>query len=98
MADWRANVAAGVVGVSAGLSAYLPPFVCSGAPCSSCFACVGAGGAAASALVVGFVSRRLAAASRAAVRSDDQELAASGASTQQGSPAAAGYVSSFRER
>jgi len=49
---------AGVVGVSAGLSAYLPSFVCSGAPCSSCLACVGAGGAAASALIVGFVARR----------------------------------------
>jgi len=52
---------AGVVGVSAGLSAYLPSFVCSGAPCSSCLACVGAGGAAASALIVGFVSRRFGA-------------------------------------
>lgn len=58
MASRRSSVVAGVVGVSAGLSAYLPTFVCPGAACSSCFACVGAGGAAASALIVGFVSRR----------------------------------------
>ena len=58
MASRQASVVAGVVGVSAGLSAYLPFFVCPGAACSSCFACVGAGGAAASALIVGFVSRR----------------------------------------
>ena len=64
MASKRANVMAGVVGVSAGLSAYLPSFVCSGAPCSSCLACVGTGGAAASALIVGFVSRRFGADSR----------------------------------
>ena len=64
MANRRASVVAGVVGVSAGLSAYLPSFVCSGLPCSSCFACVGAGGAAASALIVGFVSRRFCADSR----------------------------------
>ena len=64
MASKRANVMAGVVGVSAGLSAYLPSFVCSGAPCSSCLACVGAGGAAASALIVGFVSRSFGADSR----------------------------------
>ena len=59
MANWQARVVAGVVGASAGASAYLPTFICSGAPCTSCFACVGAGGAAASALLVGFVSRRL---------------------------------------
>jgi len=59
MANRRANLVAGMVGVTAGLSAYVPSFVCSGAPCSSCFACVGAGGAAASALIVGFVSRRI---------------------------------------
>ena len=64
MANRRANVVAGLVGVSAGLSAYLPSFVCAGAPCSSCFACVGAGGAAASALIVGFVSRKFGADSR----------------------------------
>ena len=64
MASRRVNIVAGVVGVSAGLSAYLPSFVCAGAPCSSCFACVGAGGAAASALIVGFVSRRFGADSR----------------------------------
>jgi hypothetical protein len=58
MANRRANLVAGMVGVTAGLSAYVPSFVCSGAPCSSCFACVGAGGAAASALIVGFVSRK----------------------------------------
>jgi len=69
MANRRASIVAGVVGVSAGLSAYLPSFVCSGLPCSSCFACVGAGGAAASALIVGFVSRRLGSESR---RDDDQ--------------------------
>jgi hypothetical protein len=33
--------------------------VCPGIACTSCFACVGAGGAAASALVIGFVSRKL---------------------------------------
>ena len=70
MASKRANVMAGVVGVSAGLSAYLPSLVCSGAPCSSCLACVGAGGAAASALIVGFVSRRFGADSR---REEDLE-------------------------
>ena len=63
MANRRANFVAGLVGVSAGLSAYVPSFVCSGAPCSSCFACVGAGGAAASALIVGVVSRRFGAGS-----------------------------------
>ena len=64
MANWQARVVAGVVGASAGVSTYLPTFICSGAPCTSCFACVGAGGAAASALLVGFVSRRLGARSR----------------------------------
>jgi len=59
MANRGASIVAGMVGVSAGLSAYVPSFVCSGAPCSSCFACVGAGGAAAAALIVGFVMRRL---------------------------------------
>jgi len=58
MASKRVSFVAGLVGVSAGLSAYVPSFVCSGAPCTSCFACVGAGGAAASALIVGFVSRK----------------------------------------
>ena len=70
MANRRASVVAGVVGVSAGLSAYLPSFVCSGAPCSSCLACVGAGGAAASALIVGFISRRFGVDSR---RDEDPE-------------------------
>ena len=69
MANRRDSIVAGGVGVSAGLSAYLPSFVCSGVPCSSCFACVGAGGAAASALIVGFVSRRFGADSH---RDDDQ--------------------------
>jgi hypothetical protein len=64
MASRRVNIVAGLVGVSAGLSAYLPSFVCAGAPCSSCFACVGAGGAAASALIVGFISRKFGADSR----------------------------------
>ena len=63
MANRRANVVAGVVGVGAGLSAYLPGFICPGVSCSSCFACVGAGGAAVSALLVGFVSRRVGAKS-----------------------------------
>jgi hypothetical protein len=70
MANRRANFVAGLVGVSAGLSAYVPSFVCSGAPCSSCFACVGAGGAAASALIVGFISRKLGAGSKS---TSDQE-------------------------
>ena len=69
MASRRASFVAGLVGVSAGLSAYLPSFVCTGAPCSSCFACVGAGGAAASALIVGFVSRRFGTRCR---RDDDR--------------------------
>lgn len=64
MANRRANFVAGLVGVSAGLSAYVPSFVCSGAPCSSCFACVGAGGAAASALIVGFVSKKIGVSRR----------------------------------
>ena len=64
MANKRASFVAGLVGVSAGLSAYLPSFVCSGAPCSSCLACVGAGGAAASALIVGVVSRRFGSVPR----------------------------------
>jgi len=59
MADRRASVVASVLGVSAGLSASLPSFVCPGVPCSSCFGCLGVGGAAASALLVGWVSRRL---------------------------------------
>jgi hypothetical protein len=53
----RAKVIAAAVGVSAGLSAYLPSFVCAGGACSSCFACVGAGGAAVSALLVGKITR-----------------------------------------
>jgi hypothetical protein len=64
MANKRANVVAGVVGVGAGLSAYLPSFICPGLACSSCFACVGAGGAAVSAFLVGFVSRRVGAKAR----------------------------------
>jgi len=71
MANRRASFMAGMVGVSAGLSAYLPSFVCTGAPCSSCLACVGAGGAAASALIVGFVSRRFRADSRSNVDQAD---------------------------
>jgi hypothetical protein len=53
----RATYVAAAVGVSAGLSAYLPSFVCAGGACSSCFACVGAGGAAVSALLVGMITR-----------------------------------------
>ena len=60
----RAKFIAAAVGMSAGLSAYLPSFVCAGGACTSCFACVGAGGAAASALVVGMITRRRAAPSR----------------------------------
>ena len=71
MANRRASFVAGMVGVSAGLSAYVPSFVCSGAPCSSCLACVGAGGAAASALIVGFVSRRFRTDSRSDVDQAD---------------------------
>lgn len=58
MASRRLSVVAGVMGVSAGLAPYLPSVVCPGVACTSCFACVGAGGAAASALVVGLISRR----------------------------------------
>jgi hypothetical protein len=57
----RSKYIAAAVGVSAGLSAYLPSFVCPGAACSSCFACVGAGGAAVSALLVGMITRGRAA-------------------------------------
>jgi hypothetical protein len=64
----RAKVLAAAVGVSAGLSASLPSFVCTGAPCSSCFACVGAGGAVVSALLVGLVTRSRAARFEAARR------------------------------
>ena len=71
MASRQANVFAGLVGVGAGLSAYLPNVICPGLPCSSCFACVGAGGAAASALVVGFVSRRFGG--RCHLEGDDPE-------------------------
>jgi hypothetical protein len=53
----RPKFIAAAVGVSAGLSAYLPSFVCAGGACSSCFACVGAGGAAVSALLVGMITR-----------------------------------------
>ena len=59
MASRRLSVFAGLAGVSAGLAPYLPTVVCPGVACTSCFACVGAGGAAASALIVGLVSRRL---------------------------------------
>jgi hypothetical protein len=59
MASRRASVVATVVGASAGLSAYLPSITCAGAPCPSCLACLGAGGAAFSALAVGFVSHRI---------------------------------------
>jgi len=58
MASRRLSVVAGLAGVSAGLAPYLPTIACPGVVCSSCFACVGAGGAAASALVVGLISRR----------------------------------------
>ena len=58
MVNRRLSLVAGLAGVSAGLMPYLPTLVCPGVACSSCFACVGAGGAAASALVVGIVSRR----------------------------------------
>jgi hypothetical protein len=58
MANRRLSLVAGVMGVSAGLAPYLPTVVCPGVACTSCFACVGAGGAAASALVVGLISRR----------------------------------------
>lgn len=59
MASRRLSIVAGVAGVSAGLAPYLPTVVCPGGACTSCFACIGAGGAAASALIVGFVSRKL---------------------------------------
>ena len=58
MASWRLSLVAGVMGVSAGLAPYLPTVICPGVACTSCFACVGAGGAAASALVVGLISRK----------------------------------------
>ncbi len=58
MASRRLSIAAGVLGVSAGLAPYLPTVVCPGVGCTSCFACFGAGGAAASALVVGLISRK----------------------------------------
>ena len=58
MANRRLSLVAGVMGVSAGLAPYLPTVVCPGVVCTSCFACVGAGGAAASALVVGLISRK----------------------------------------
>ena len=58
MANRRLSIAAGVAGVSAGLAPYLPNLVCAGGPCTSCFACLGAGGAAASALMIGFIARR----------------------------------------
>jgi hypothetical protein len=59
MASRRRSVVAGVAGLTAGLAPYLPTVVCPGISCASCFACVGVGGAAASALVVGLVSRKL---------------------------------------
>lgn len=59
MASRRPKVIAAALGVSAGLSPYLPSVVCPGGACSSCFACVGAGGAAVSALLVGLVVRAL---------------------------------------
>jgi len=59
MASRRLSIVAGVAGISAGLAPYLPTVVCPGVACTSCFACVGAGGAAVSALVVGLVSRKL---------------------------------------
>jgi len=59
MANRRLRIVAGVAGVTAGLAPYLPTVVCPGVACTSCFACVGAGGAAASALIVGLVSRKL---------------------------------------
>jgi len=58
MASRRLSLVAGVMGVSAGLAPYLPTVICPGVACASCFACVGAGGAAASALVVGLISRK----------------------------------------
>jgi hypothetical protein len=54
----RSKYIAAAVGVSAGLSAYLPSFVCPGAACTSCFGCVGAGGAALSAVLAGVITRR----------------------------------------
>ena len=59
MASRRLSIAAGVAGVSAGLAPYLPTVVCAGGACTSCFACIGAGGAAASALLVGVISRKM---------------------------------------
>ena len=53
----RTRFIAAAVGVSAGLSAYLPSFVCAGGACTSCFACVGAGGAALSAVLAGLITR-----------------------------------------
>lgn len=59
MARRRGNVAAGLFGALAGLGAALPPVVCTGGGCASCLACVGVGGAAASVMMVGWVTRKL---------------------------------------
>jgi hypothetical protein len=59
MASRRLSIVAGVAGVSAGLAPYLPTVVCPGGACTSCFACIGAGGAAASALIVAFITGKL---------------------------------------
>ena len=58
MASRRLSIAAGVLGVSAGLAPYLPTVVCPGAGARRASHAVGAGGAAASALVVGLISRK----------------------------------------
>lgn len=53
----RRSVVAGVAGVSAGLAPYVSSIVCPGVACTSCFACVGAGGAVAAALASGVIAR-----------------------------------------
>lgn len=59
MANRRLSIVAGVAGISAGLTPYLPTLVCPGVACTSCFACIGAGGAAASALLLGLLGGRI---------------------------------------
>ncbi len=57
MASRRSSVVSGVFGVAAGLGAVLPPVFCPGGSCTSCFACLGVGSAAAVALVAGAALR-----------------------------------------
>lgn len=58
MASRIRSVAGSIFGAAAGLGAALPPLTCAGGACASCLACLGVGGAAASLLLVGLVSRR----------------------------------------